>query len=321
MAPERQPSAATQRGTAFVDAHRQAAVDLGRRLADLVGDPEAFEKTMHEGLRELADPEYQAGQHHVAPRLGRTYGVRTPLLTVAARAMRKASVGTSPALLLFAVERLLADDVLELRWFAFHLLDETLRTDPTRSWQLLRRAARDAADWITVDALAHPLSRGILREPFRWAEIEQLAFSASPWERRLVGSTIATIPFANRTTGRTPDYVQRSLSLLGTLIGDADPDVQKALAWAYRSVAMVDPTATAAALSREADLAATTADGHRAWVIRDAAPKLAPADAAALKRQLIGIRRVSGSPATSTAAQLARRFGAPPTDTATTNVR
>ena len=69
------------------------------------------------------------------------------------------------------------------------------------------------------------------------------------------------------------------------LIGDAEPDVQKALSWAYRSMTVVDLAATTAALALETDRAAATADGHRAWVIRDACPKLAAADAAASPRQ------------------------------------
>ena len=111
-------------------------------------------------------------------------------------------------------------------------------TDPERTWQLIRRAAREAGDWITIDTLAHAAGRGILNEPYRWAELEQLAYSPSRWERRLVGSTIATIPFVNHGRGsgggRNPEVAAHALPLLAQLIGDAEPDVQKALSWAYR---------------------------------------------------------------------------------------
>ena len=82
--------------------------------------------------------------------------------------------------------------------------------------------------------------KGVLAEAFRWAELEQLVYSPSRWERRLIGSTIATLPFTDRTAGRRPDVAARGLALLGQLIGDAEPDVQKALAWAYRSITVVD---------------------------------------------------------------------------------
>ena len=53
----------------------------------------------------------------------------------------------------------------------------------------------------------------------------------------------------------------------------------------------------------------TGGDGHRAWVIRDALPKLDPAVAADLKTRLAGIRKRPGAPSTSTAAATAARFG------------
>ena len=62
-------------------------------------------------------------------------------------------------------------------------------------------------------------------------------------------------------------------------MGDAEPDVQKALSWAYRSLMGVDRPATEAALRAETERAAATDDGHRAWVIRDTLTKLDPATA------------------------------------------
>ena len=62
----------------------------------------------------------------------------------------------------------------------------------------------------------------------------------------------------------------RGLVILGLLIGDAEPDVQKALSWAFRSMALVDREATTTALAQHAERAARDGDGHRAWVIRDA---------------------------------------------------
>lgn len=306
--PARGTSPATERANALVDARRPAADALGQRLAELVHDPTAFGAALREGFEELADAEYPAGQQFVAPGIGPVLGVRLPLITATARSLRSATQGVSTVLLLDVAARLLRDDVLEPRWFAFRILERTVATDPERTWQLLRLAARDAADWITVDSLAHPIARGILLEPFRWAEIELLVFSRSRWERRLVGSTIATMPFVDRKAGRTRAYVARALPILAQLIGDADPDVQKALSWAYRSVAMVDPDAAAHALELEARTAATTTDGNRAWVVRDSLGKLDGPTADRLRESLRGIRRTRGASATSRAAETADRF-------------
>jgi 3-methyladenine DNA glycosylase AlkD len=306
--PDRAVSPATARAVAFVDDHQSPAEALGARVAELVNDPDAFTAALVAGLRSLADPEYRAGQRRVAPGIGAVYGVRWPLLAAVARGFRAATRREPPAPLLFVADRLLREDHMEPRWFAAGLLERTVTADPERSWQLLRRAAREAGDWITVDDLAHPYAAGIAAESYRWAELEQLVFSPSRWERRLVGSTIATMTHGNRRAGRNPEIVARSLVLLGQLMGDAEPDVQKALAWAYRSLAQRDRAATESALRSETDRAVAAADGHRAWVIRDSLSKLDPATAAELRGRLAGIRRRAGAPSTSVASQVAAGF-------------
>ena len=313
----RPPSAATARAVAFVAAHRERGQAIGRSLADDLSNPDAFATHLAGGLRELADPEYLTGQQRVAPGIGAVYGVRWPLLAAVARGFREITRRDRPTALLFVADRLFRETELEPRWFAFGLLRRTLDADPERTWQLLRRAAREAGDWITVDTLAHVFGRGIAREPYRWAELEQLTLSPSRWERRLVGSTIATLPFEDRRAGRRPEVAAHGLQLLGELIGDAEPDVQKALSWAYRSLTLVDLVATAAALATEAETAAKWADGHRAWVIRGALPKIDRATADAIRDRLGGIRRRPGAPSTSRAAATSAQFagmglGVPP---------
>jgi 3-methyladenine DNA glycosylase AlkD len=282
------------------------------RLADDLQDPDALVDALREGLAALADPEYLVGQRFVAPGLGTTHGVRWPLLAAVIRGFRQATRRDRPTPLLFIADRLFREDHLEARWFAFALLERTLAVEPERTWQLLRRGAREAADWITIDDLAHPYGTGIAAEPYRWAELEQLVFSPSRWERRLVGSTIATMTHGNRRTGRGPDVVDHALPLLGQLMGDAEPDVQKALSWAYRSLAQIDRERTTAVLRTEADRAAATDDGHRAWVIRDSLSKLDTSDADHIRTRLAGIRRRPGAPSTSAAADVASRFGGLP---------
>jgi 3-methyladenine DNA glycosylase AlkD len=305
-------SASTARAVAFVAAHRGPAEALGAGLAEHVGDPDGFAAALRSALVRLADPDYLAGQHRVAPNLGLVHGVRWPLLAAVARGFRSASKHDPATSVLFVADRLFREAELEARWFAFGLLERTLPADPERTWQLLRRAAREAGDWITVDSLAHAYGRGIAAEAYRWAELEQLVYSPSRWERRLVGSTIATMSHGNRA-GRVPEVVAHALPLLEQLMGDAEPDVQKALSWAYRSIAPIDGTATLAALRHEADLAVAGRDGHRAWVIRDSLAKLADPDAAAdLRARLAGIRKRPDAPSTSPAATMAARFGGLP---------
>ena len=293
---------------ATIAARTSRANELGPALADELSDPVAFATALRAAFHELADPEYRAGQSFVAPGIGPTHGVRTPLQVAVRRRFERASKRASTSELLLVADRLLREPEREARWFAITTLQRTLTKEPERTWQLLRRAAAEGDDWITVDTLAHPFGKGILAERYRWAELEQLTVSPSRWERRLVGSTIATMPFVDRTKGRGPEVAARALPLLATLIGDHEPDVQKALSWAYRSMTVVALAATAAALEHEAGIAADRDDGHRAWVVRDSLSKLEPGAAARIRQQLAGIRRKAGAPSTSDAAELAERF-------------
>jgi len=299
----------TAEANAFVADRRPEAEALGARLADEIGDPAAFATALRAGLADLADPAYLEGQRRIAPGIGDRHGVRWPLIEAVRRGFREATRSERTSGWLEVADRLSRESKLEARWFAFGLLERLVVDDTERAWQLIRRASRDAGDWITVDSLAHPVGKGILNEPYRWAELEQLVYSPSRWERRLVGSTIATMPFIDRRRGRDPEVARHGLGLIGELIGDAEPDVQKALAWALRSMAAVDLAATTAFLDAEASQAAETNDGHRAWVIRDALLKIDPAAADRIRARLDGIRRRAGARPTSRASEAAERFG------------
>jgi len=308
VSPTATPSPVTAQANAFVADRRPEAEALGRRLADEVNDPTEFARILRDGLERLADPAYLEGQRRIAPGIGALHGVRWPLIEAVKRGFREATRRDPTSNWLFVADRLLREPTLEEHWFAFGLLERLVVDDTERAWQLLRRASQESGDWITVDSLAHPVGKGILLEPYRWAELEQLVFSPSRWERRLVGSTIATMPFVDRRRGRDPEVARQGLGLINELIGDDEPDVQKALAWALRSLAGVDREATTTFLETQSETAAATGDGNRAWVIRDALPKLEPVDADRIRTRLEGIRRRAGGPNTSRAAEAAARF-------------
>jgi 3-methyladenine DNA glycosylase AlkD len=308
MTPAAVQSATTERARALVADRKTEAVALGREAGDLIHDPATLVATLRAGLEALADPEYLAGIHHVAPGIGPVLGVRQPLLHAVTGGLRAATRRDRPTSLLDVAGHLIRDPLLELHWIAYGLLERTIADEPERTWQLVRTEGRSAGNWICVDTLAHVAARGVLAEPYRWAELEQLVYSPSRWERRLAGSTIATIPHTNRTTGRTPEVVRRGLAIVDDLIGDPEPDVQKALSWALRTLASVDLAATAAFLRAETRTARATDDGYRAWVIRDTCEKLPAPLAAELRDALSGIRRRPGAPSTSRASARAADF-------------
>jgi 3-methyladenine DNA glycosylase AlkD len=303
-------SEATAAADAFVAAHLRDAALLGERLADLVTDPVAFQAELGPGLASLADARYAAAQERVAPGSGAVLGVRWPLLHEVERILRPALRETSPSLVLDLATRLARTaPTREERLMALPCLRTCLPEEPERSWQLMRRMGHGATDWISVDSLAEVFAQGILAEPFRWAELEQLVYAQRGMERRLVGATLARLPHALPVRERSSLRVVPVLALIGQLIGDADPWVRKALSWALREWGRVAPDEVADFLETQATLARDRADGHRAWVVRDSLTHLPIARAAAIRASVEGIRTRPGAPATSDAAATAATFG------------
>jgi 3-methyladenine DNA glycosylase AlkD len=305
------PSPVTQRSVAFVEAHRARARGLGAQVGDLFDRPDEFLAALEEGLAALADPEYAAGLTRVAPGVGSVLGVRTPLLQAVARGLGPSIRRASPAEALWLAEQVAGAEAFETRTFAAVLLRRSLPADPERSWQLVRRMAAQASSWVEVDTLARVAALGIVREPYRWAELGQLVYSPDRWERRLVGSTIASVPLEVPTTARQHLARSPALQFIGQLMGDDEPDVQKALSWALRTWARVDPGGVSAFLEVETRRAAAGDDGNRAWVIRDSLQALPAHTAADLRDRLAGIRRRPGAAGTSAAGETARAFARP----------
>jgi 3-methyladenine DNA glycosylase AlkD len=306
-------SEVTTRARALVAERLPEARGLGQALADLVDDPEAFVSVLRDGLARLADDEYAAEQERVAPGSGAVIGVRWPLVHAIEKQLRRPLAEYSATSALWLAQRLATEAERELRLFAYVALERSLADDPERSWQLMRRLARGASDWISVDSLAGLYAHGLLLEPYRWAELEQLVYSDARWERRLVGSTVATIPFRLPRSRRQELRGSPGLMLIKSLIGDAEPDVQRALSWALRSWYEVDAGGVVGLLRTEAEQARADDDGHRAWVVRDALtlPAHDPRLVAELRAVLDGVRRRSGAPSTSTAAAISAGFRAP----------
>ena len=283
---------------------------LGTALAELIDDPEAFETVLADGFRRLADDAYAAEQERVAPGSGQVIGVRWPLIRAVARQLRTPFREASSSSAISLAQHLSGSPIREIRLFAHEPLARSLVDDPERTWQVIRRLARQATDWTSTDSLASLVANGIVREPFRWAELEQLVYSDRPFERRLVGATLATMPFRFPRGARSSLPGERGLQLIGSLMGDADEWVQKALGWALRSWSQVDADGVTRFLLDQADRAARADDGHRAWVVRDALAGQPPRIAAGVRQTLAGVRRRADAPSTSDAAAIAAEFAA-----------
>jgi len=303
-------SEVARRAQAFVTERLPEARGLGLALAELIDEPEEFVTLMRDGFASLADPAYASEQERVAPGSGQVFGVRNPLLAAVAGQMRQPLKQSSSSSALWLAERLATEEERELVLFSHVALARALPDDPERTWQLMRQLARRAQDWISIDELAELYANGILFERFRWAELEQLVYSADKWERRLVGATVARLPFELPKHRRASISGAPGLMLIKSLIGDAEPDVQKSLSWALRSWNEVDPLGVRQLLREEAHTARATDDGHRAWVVRDALtwPGTEKGLASEIRGTLEGVRRRPGGPSTSEASAVAGAF-------------
>jgi 3-methyladenine DNA glycosylase AlkD len=301
-------SEATARATSFVASRLPDAHALGARLADLIDEPTRFVGELTDGLRSLADPIYADARAWVAPGSDVPIGVRRPLLRAVEAELRTPIRQTSSSIVLPLAQRLGADRWYEVRLFALPCLRRALPDEPERSWQLLRRLAFGAKAWDETDALVDVYAQGVLAERFRWAELEQLVYSPKRMERRLVGATVACMAHALPRARRSVLATLPALTLIESLLGDADDQVQKSLSWALREWNTVDPPGVSTLLQVEAATARRSDDGHRAWVIRDALSVLPAAEARRIREQLEGVRRRPGSPSTSRAATLAAGF-------------
>lgn len=304
-------SEATAEAKAFVSAHHEQAHGLGERLADLTEEPEAFVDALRAGLEALVDPAHLAMATRACPETPARFAIRGPLHAALMRPLDRALAESSSISALRLAQRLTDTEHRDLRLYAHPCLRRSLKPDPELSWQLMRRLGRCAADWIAVDSLADVWARGVLAEPFRWAELEQLLYSDHTYERRLVPATLATIP--HRLPRARRDELrggpgERAAQMIVMLMGDAEEMVQKALSWAIREWTRVDAELMAELLRSETAIASERADGARAWVIRDSLSKQPPELAGALRHQLTGIRRDRNTPSTSIAAGQAASF-------------
>ncbi len=287
------------------------AARLGERLAELIDDPEAFLGALSTGIPPLGDDEHRALTRRVSPGVDASFAMRGPLRTALLRPVERALRLGSAASALYLAQRLATCGQRDLRLYALPCLRRSLPDDPERSWQLLRRMAAGAGDWIEVDSLAEIWALGIHAADFRWAELEQLVYSPRVFERRLVGATLATLPHrlpASRHHELRDGLGQRSLDLVALLMGDDEEMVQKSLSWAIRNWSRFDPETVAAFLMVETETAARDGDGARAWVIRDSLSHQPAELAAALRARLAGIRRDRSVPSTSVAAARAASY-------------
>ena len=169
---------------------------LGPALAEHIGDPDCFAAALARRPRAAwpTRTTWRRAAAHRARASASIHGVRWPLLGAIERGFRSATAATNVTSLLFIADRLFREPELEARWFAFGLLDAR-SSATTRSGPGSSCGAPPATPATGSPSTPSPTrtGSGILREPYRWAELEQLVFTRRAGSGASSARTIATM--------------------------------------------------------------------------------------------------------------------------------
>ncbi|MEQ9255649.1 MAG: DNA alkylation repair protein [Alphaproteobacteria bacterium] len=190
-------------------------------------------------LRALGQPEraaFLAAGYALSAETHR--GVPVPAVRRLARDTGRA-LRPAPAAEVFAVtDRLLAARVFDARCLAYEVLAWLAERDQAWAGRLtagrLKRLARHLDCWPATDLLATRLTGPAWRDG-RLADSDLLTWARSrdPWRRRL--ALVSTVALNLASRGGSGDS-RRTLLLADRLARDPDPNVQKGLSWALRSL-------------------------------------------------------------------------------------
>ena len=205
----------------------------------------------------------------LVPTRGEVIGVRVPEIRKLATRFRRAkpelTLETGARLLDRAAEDRSREEIL----FAVFVL-ATYRRELSRAlWERVDRWIEALDNWETCDQLATNVAGEIVSRDLSLVE-DLVAWTSSPnrWRRRFA---VATTTVLNQRGRRHPAETFR---VCRPLVEDADPLVQKAVAWAIREASKHDEEAAFDFLTRH--------PSARTRIVREASAKLSPAHRAAL---------------------------------------
>ena len=171
----------TARAPRFVEERLPEARGLGAALAELTEDPDAFTRVAHRGAPSASPTRLRRESRSASrPGSGATIGVRWPLVHAIERAAAggRSRESSSQLHACGSPQRLARSEYREVRLFS---LPASLRTLPDDPGARLAADAPPGPRGARLDqrrlARRRSTPPGILAEPFRWAEIEQLVYS------------------------------------------------------------------------------------------------------------------------------------------------
>jgi len=221
-------------------------------------------------LAGAADAAYRGQIEMLVPGI-RTLGVRVPRIrALAADLDRDAALDVESAM--DVLDSACADGSRDEILLGIFLLARFHKALPALPWPRIAGWLAAVDNWETCDQLAMTIAApAVAANDDLLAQLKMLARDRNLWARRFALATAAALTQKGR--GRT----DACLEIAALLVRDAEPMVQKALAWALREASEAEPDAVAALLRQ-----------HKAAlsprVLREASEKLPAAVRAKLAR-------------------------------------
>ena len=181
----------------------------------------------------------------------RPIGLSVPRLREVLRRVHRELKSLPPRSVVSIVRALAALPYIEIRQAAYEILAARRDAFATIDAAFIRRLARGADNWGTVDGLGVTVVGRAWREGLiADSDVMGWARSTDRWMRRL--ALVATVGLNSKSRGGAGDP-RRTLVVAARLLDDRDDMVVKALSWALRELVKRDPTAVRAFVAKHAE--------------------------------------------------------------------
>lgn len=227
-------------------------------------------KEIQESLLAHVDRAYKTKIRELVSTRGAVIGVRVPEIKALVKTFQSRHRDLTVDAACQLLDELCRDRGREEMLFGIFLLTRFRRQLSPSVWRRIDRWIDYMDNWETCDQLAMNIAGEMVARDLAFVDhLVAWAKSSNPWRRRFA---VATTTVLNQK-GRS--HPEETFRVCQSLMADADPVVQKAVAWAIREVSKKNEPAAFAFLKQ-------SKNRSHPRVFREASQKLSPGHQAAL---------------------------------------
>jgi 3-methyladenine DNA glycosylase AlkD len=190
-------------------------------------------------LEEFADPKRVEFARKSYPTAMEVIGVTVPKLKLVLKELKVITKGYSIEEKLELVKALIIEDVFELQQLAFELLDSNKKVLESISKDEIKELGRNLDNWLSVDYFSAVVVGFAWREQqITIEDVKVYLESDDYWIRRI--PIVATVSLNQKARGGFGDSEQ-TLEICKHVVDDHEDMIVKALSWALRELAKVEP--------------------------------------------------------------------------------